>query len=320
MKVVYDLSNCNTTGDGHVVTIGVYDGVHLGHRSVIELAQRAAADLSASGDAIKSAVVTFDPHPAYIVRSDNAPLLLTPLEHKLELLAEVGVDTTAVVTFDKTRAAESPEQFVQSVLVDCLRAQLVVVGHDFHFGAGRAGNVEVLAKLGARYGFQVEGLQLLPRTDGPSEPVSSTAIRRALAGGNVAVASSMLGRPHEVWGNVIEGDQRGRQIGFPTANIAVEARYAVPADAVYAGWYIQPDGSRWPAAINVGKRPTFYQHAEHSVVEAHLIGFSGSLYGQNARVEFVRLLRSEQRFDGVDALVTQLRVDIDRAKQILGVL
>ncbi len=315
MKVVSDLSNCNSSGDGHVVTIGVYDGVHLGHRSVIDLAQDAAAS-RADGD-VKTAVVTFEPHPAYVLRSDNAPKLLTTLEHKLELLSSAGVDTTVVVPFDRSRAAETPEEFVSAVLVNCLRAQLVVVGHDFHFGAKRVGNVEVLTKLGLSYGFEVEGLGLLPRSSGPAEPISSTAIRRALAGGNVAVAAAMLGRHHEVWGEVVHGDQRGRQIGFPTANIAVETMYAVPADAVYAGWYVRPDGSRWPAAINVGKRPTFYQNAEHSVVEAHLIGFEGQLYGEPARLEFVQLLRSEQRFDGIEALVTQLNIDVERAAAAL---
>ncbi len=315
MRVVSDLTNCNTSGDGHVVAIGVYDGVHLGHRSVIDLARRAAS-IRGEGD-VKTAVVTFEPHPAYVLRSDNAPKLLTTLEHKLELLESAGVDTTVVVPFDHQRAAETPEEFVQSVLVDCLRAQLVVVGHDFHFGAKRAGNVEVLTKLGLTHGFDVEGLRLLPRTDGPVEPISSTAVRRALAGGNVAIAADMLGRNHEVWGTVVHGDQRGRQIGFPTANIAVGSMYAVPADAVYAGWYVRPDGSRWPTAINVGKRPTFYQNAEHSVVEAHLIGFDGQLYDELARVEFVQLLRSEQRFDGIEALVAQLRVDVERATSVL---
>ena len=316
MRVMHDLSECKSSGDSHVVTIGAYDGVHTGHRSVIELTKQRARRLAVESE-IRTAVVTFEPHPAYVLRPDNAPKLLTTLDHKLELLEGVGVDTVVVVPFDTDRAGESPEEFVQSVLVDCLRARLVVVGHDFHFGAKRAGNVEVLTKLGLARGFDVEGLSLLARTDGPIEPVSSTAIRRALAGGNVATASTMLGRHHEVWGTVVHGDERGRQIGFPTANIAVESRFAVPADAVYAGWYVRPNGDRWPTAINVGKRPTFYQNAEHSVVEAHLIGFEGSLYEEPARLEFVRLLRSELRFDGVEALVTQLEIDVERARRLL---
>ncbi len=313
MDIIRNLDEASRLAVGsHAVTIGAYDGVHRGHQAVIGQTQALAAELG-----VKTAVVTFDPHPAQVIRPESAPRLLTSIDLRLELLEAAGVDTTFVVAFDHERAAETPEEFVRSVLVDALAAKAVVVGHDFHFGKGRAGNVEVLTGLGRQYGFAVEGLELVPRADGVQESVSSTAIRRALAGGEVETAAEMLGRPHELRGPVTGGDQRGRTIGFPTANVAIGRDMAMPADAVYAAWYLRPDGSRHPAAVNVGKRPTFYQEAEHSLLEAHLIDFTGDLYDEAARVQFVALLRSEQRFDGIDALKAQLAVDIAQAKAVL---
>jgi len=313
VKVLRDTEHCPDAELGHAVTIGTYDGVHIGHQAVIAETQRTAERLG-----VKTAVVTFDPHPASVIRPDTAPLILTGLEQKLELLEQAGVDTVMVVAFDSDRAAETSEDFVRNVLVDCMGAKAVVVGHDFHFGKGRTGNVDLLTEIGANDGFEVHGLQLLPRPDGTIESVSSTAIRRALAGGDVVTAARLLGRYHEVRGPVVQGDQRGRTIGFPTANIAVPRNRAMPADAVYAGWYIRPDDSAWPCAINIGKRPTFYQDAEHSLLEAHLLDFDGDLYHEPARVRLVELLRSEQRFDGIDALKAQLAVDIERAREILA--
>lgn len=295
------------------MSIGVYDGVHIGHRQVISQTQQLARELGT-----KMAVVTFDPHPALVVRPENAPRILTDIDQKLELLADCGVDTTYVVPFDTTQASETASDFVSRVLVGCLDAQAVVVGHDFHFGKGRAGNVDVLTELGARHGFAVNGIELLNRTDGHGEPVSSTAVRRALAGGEVTTAQALLGRHHEVRGVVVQGDKRGRQIGFPTANVEVPAEIALPADAVYAAWYVTPDGVRHRAAVNVGKRPTFYQDADRSLLEAHLLDYDQDLYGQPARVQFVQLIRSEQRFDGIDALKAQLVDDIAVARTHLS--
>lgn len=313
VQVIRELTKCPSGGRGHALTIGAYDGVHEGHRAVIA-ATRSLADRRGVG----TAVVTFDPHPAHVLRPETAPKLLTDLDQKLELLEACGVDTVVVVPFDEERAKETAEEFVERVLVGCLQATAVVVGHDFHFGRDRAGNVDVLTKLGLEHDFLVEGIQLLPRPDGTVESVSSTAIRRALAGGEVRTAAALLGRHHEIRGRVVEGDQRGRTIGFPTANVVLPMERAKPADAVYAAWYLRPDGSRHRAAVNVGKRPTFYQDAEHSLVEAHLIDFSGDLYGEAAKVQFVELIRSEQRFDGIEALKTQLDHDIATAAEILA--
>ncbi len=308
----------------HAVTIGVFDGVHLGHRWVIDSTAQAAAQLGAA-----TAVVTFDPHPAAVLRPDLAPRLLTDLDQKLELLEGAGVDSVVVVRFDHERAGERAEDFVAAVLVDCLRARAVIVGHDFHFGKDRKGDVNLLTELGGEYGFEVRPLSLMsnpPTAGAQGGPVSSTAIRAALAEGDVVSARHLLGRPHEVTGTVVTGDRRGRTIGFPTANVAVESNRAIPADGVYAGWFhLPPDGPdgehsagrSWPAAINIGKRPTFHDDAEHSVIEAHLIDFDGDLYGVHAAVGFEARLRGEQRFDGIEALATQLQIDIAVARSLL---
>ncbi|MDH3293411.1 MAG: bifunctional riboflavin kinase/FAD synthetase [Acidimicrobiia bacterium] len=301
----------------HALTIGVFDGVHLGHQAVIDRVRAAAVRLG-----VKSALVTFDPHPAELLRPELAPLLLTGLEHKLELLEQHGLDTVVVVRFDRDRAAESAESFVHSVLLDCLGAKSVIVGRDFHFGKGRLGNLALLTEMGRVNDFEVDGQPLVdrsgvPTADGAGRSVSSTAIRAALSEGDVATATGLLGRPHEVRGTVVAGDQRGRAIGFPTANLMVDGRFAIPGDGVYAGWYVTPDGQRHPSAINIGRRPTFYQHAEHSVVEAHLIGFDGDLYDRPARVRFVERLRGERRFDGIEALKSQLSRDVEAAGRLL---
>jgi riboflavin kinase/FMN adenylyltransferase len=312
VRIITDQSTPAFDDERTVVTIGAYDGVHRGHREVIEHVRRLAAERGC-----RSALVTFDKHPATVVRPESAPKLLTGPDHKVELLADTGLDALVVVTFDDAQAAESPESFVQRVLVSCLATSAIVVGEDFHFGRDRQGNVDLLRKIGLEEGFDVEPLELVQRADGVDEPVSSTAIRRALAGGDVTRANAMLGYQFEVRGSVQQGDQRGRLLGFPTANVEVSSRICLPADGVYAGWYERENGDRHQCAINVGRRPTFYEHAETSLLEAHLLDFEGDLYGEAARVEFVGFLRSERKFDGVDALIEQLRADVESARTVL---
>jgi riboflavin kinase/FMN adenylyltransferase len=203
--------------------------------------------------------------------------------------------------------------------VRCLKTRVIVVGEDFHFGRHRDGNVDLLRKLGAESDFDVEPIQLVARRDGVDEPVSSTAIRRALAGGDIARANAMLGRAHEVRGIVFEGDQRGRLLGFPTANVGVPSGMCMPADGVYAGWYERPNGDVYACAINLGRRPTFYEHADASLLEAHLLDVDVDLYGEAAEVRFTHFLRSERKFDGVDALITQLTHDVDHVRQFLDI-
>lgn len=288
-----------------VITIGAYDGVHLGHQEVIRQVRDKARELGCD-----SVVVTFDKHPAAVVRPESAPKLLTDIDQKLELLAATGVDTTFIVTFNEEQAHESAADFVLRVLVHGLGARLVVVGEDFHFGYRRAGNIEMLRQLGREHDFEVTPIQLLPRPDGIGEPVSSTAIRHALDLGQVEIAATLLGRPFESRGVVVQGDKRGTQIGFPTANIQVPSEMILPQDGVYAGHCTIADGSRFRCAINLGRRPTFVEHTDHSILEAHLIGFSGNLYSQHVRVTFEHFIRGERKFENLDELKAQLHLDV----------
>jgi riboflavin kinase / FMN adenylyltransferase len=315
MEVLRDQSSCPRPPEGTAVTIGAYDGVHLGHRAVIrEVRERAAAR------GLRSAVVTFDRHPASVVRPESAPRLLTDLDQKLELLASTGVDYCLVVTFDESRSQEGAEDFVHEVLVACLGARVVVVGEDFHFGHGRRGNVALLRRMGEELGFEVDGLELVGpdgRPAGDPSRVSSTRIRHALVEGDVGSANALLGRPYEVRGLVAHGDKRGRELGFPTANVSVPGDTLLPADGIYAGWYERTNGEVHPAALSLGRRPTFYVETHASLLEAHLLDFSGDLYDEHAKVRFVARLRGEVRFDSAAALVEQMERDCDEARRIL---
>ena len=313
MLILRDTDTAVAPAKRSVVTIGAYDGVHKGHRAVIAHVQAEAKRLGCQG-----VVVTFDHHPASVVRPESAPKLLTDSDQKIELLAETGIDATFIVHFDEAASKEDPAAFVKRVLVDSLGAKLIVVGEDFHFGYKRGGNVAMLRELGKQYDFEVVPMQLVPRPDGVAEPVSSTAIRRALAGGQVEVAQQLLGRPFSVRGVVVNGDKRGRTIGFPTANTEVSNQMCLPADGVYAGMFTCADGSVHGCAINLGRRPTFFEHADVSLLEAHLLDFSGDLYGQQVSVTFEHFLRSERKFDGLEAIKSQLELDVSAARGLVG--
>jgi riboflavin kinase/FMN adenylyltransferase len=313
MEVIRDTEGCPRPPEGTAVTIGFFDGVHLGHQVVIGEVRRLAAELGT-----KSAVVTFDAHPASVVRPESAPALLTDLDQRLELLAATGIDYTLVVHFDEERSKESPEDFVREVLVDCLAAKAVVVGADFHFGHQRRGNVALLREMGAAHGFEVDGIELLASAASGARTVSSTSIRAALAEGDVESAARMLGRPYEVRGVVEHGDHRGRELGFPTANVAVPKYRCLPADGIYAAWYRREDGTRHQAAVSLGRRPQFYEDAPTSLLEAHLVDATVDLYGETGVVQFVKRLRGEARFDSVDDLVTQIGRDVDETRHVLS--
>jgi riboflavin kinase / FMN adenylyltransferase len=301
---------------GAVVTIGAYDGVHLGHQAVLRLVRELA---DARG--FEAALVTFDRHPAEVVRPESAPRLLTTLEQRLELLDATGdLDLCWVLTFDEARSKEAAEDFVREVLVDGIGARLVVVGADFHFGHRRGGNVPLLERMGAELGFEVLGLGLVAvEGEASGAPYSSTRIRELLAKGDVAEAARLLGRPHEVRGVVERGDQRGAEhLGFPTANLTVPERICLPADGVYAGTFVAEDEVERPAAISVGTRPTFYEDGD-VLVEAYVLDFDGDLYGQRVKVRFREWVRGQERFDSTEALVEQMHADVEATRRILAV-
>jgi riboflavin kinase/FMN adenylyltransferase len=313
VEVVRDPGACRPPDGGSAVTIGFFDGVHLGHQLVIGEVRRLAAELGA-----RSAVVTFDPHPATVVRPESAPALLTDLEQRLELLAATGVDLTLVVPFDEARSKESAEDFVEGILVRAVGARAVVVGEDFHFGHQRRGDVALLRRMGERHGFEVDGLELHASAVSGARVVSSTAIRAALADGDVADAARMLGRPYEVRGPVESGDRRGRELGFPTANVAIPEGRALPAEGVYAARYGRPDGSEHPAAVSLGRRPQFYEDHGLLLLEAHLLDGPADLYGEIGSVRFVERIRGQARFDSVEALVARIAEDVAEAARLLA--
>ncbi len=304
MEVVYEPTPFPRLGAGAAVAIGAFDGVHVGHRALIDELRRLARELRCP-----SVVATFDRHPASVVRPESAPRLLTDLSRKLELFAATGVDHAYVIRFDEARSLEDPTQFVHDVIVGQLQARVVVVGEDFHFGHRRRGDVALLGALGASEGFKVIGMGLV-ETPGIEGPVSSTAVRRALAAGDVARVRSMLGHPYELRGVVEHGEGRGPALGCPTANVAVPGDIMLPGDGVYAGWYTRPDGARYRAAISIGRRPTFYDDNGLLLVEAHLVDFDGDLYGEAARVEVEGWVREQVRFRSAAELADQLRADV----------
>jgi riboflavin kinase/FMN adenylyltransferase len=294
-----------------VVVIGNFDGVHLGHRHVIGRA-RAAAD----EDGLRVVAATFDPHPMAVLRPEHAPSALTGLEQRCELLAEAGVDDVFVIPFSREIAAWSPEEFVDRVLVAGLHAAVVVVGANFRFGNKAAGDVGKLAELGRARGFSVEGIDL----EGGPQVWSSTYVRTCLSGGDVEGAAEALGRPYSVVGTVVRGDMRGRDLGYPTANLA-SGDVLIPADGVYAGWLCLLDELNthpMPAAISVGTNPTFEGERQRRV-EAYVLDQEGlDLYDRRVEVSFTARIRGMHRFDDIDQLVATMAGDVTRARELLG--
>ncbi|SNQ49099.1 Riboflavin biosynthesis protein RibF [Frankia canadensis] len=291
--------------DGGVVTIGFFDGVHLGHRQIIG---RAVARARERGE--RSLVLTFDPHPGEVLRPGSHPALLTTLRFKAELLAAIGVDAMCVQPFTLGFSKVSAAGFVREVLVERLRASVVVVGENFSYGHRAAGRLASLEAAGAREGFEVDGVRLVRVGE---QVMSSTAIRSRVADGDVEAAAAALDRPHRVEGVVVHGDARGRTIGYPTANVDVTPWAAVPADGVYAGFACW-DGRRQPAAISIGTNPTFAGRERR--VEAFLLDFDGDLYGQYMAYEFTHRLRPTLRFESVDELVTQMAADVEATREL----
>jgi riboflavin kinase/FMN adenylyltransferase len=311
MIIYRDAAEVPDEPKGRVVTIGAFDGVHLGHQAVLQLVR----DLARARN-LSATVLTFDRHPAEIVRPGSAPKVLTTLDQKLELLDATGsVDECFVLTFDEARSKEPAEQFVEELLAGILRARVVVVGADFHFGYRRHGDVPLLQRMGAELGFETLGLGLVGTAVGDGTPYSSTRVRALLAASDVEGAAAILGRLHEVRGVVEHGDQRGRTLGFPTANVAVPERICLPADGVYAGTFTATDGVERVAALSIGRRPTFYAEAGMLLLEAYVLDFDGDLYDQPARVRFATQLRGQERFDSVEDLIAQMQRDVDQVRQ-----
>jgi riboflavin kinase / FMN adenylyltransferase len=297
-----------------VVTIGNFDGVHRGHHAVLRIVVERARELG-----LRSIAITFDPHPLAVLYPDRAPEPLTTTEHKRELLGAIGIDAVLVMPFTADLAQMSPREFVEQVLVSGLHAQDVVVGGDTRFGHRNSGDVGTLRDLGADLGFTVHVVPDMGY-EGQERRWSSTWVRELVAAGDVAGAAEVLGRAHRVTGEVVHGDHRGRELGYPTANLSADSVGAIPADGVYAGWLILPgEGStRWPAAISIGTNPTFGGTGRR--VEAHVIDQRAlDLYGQVVACEFVQRLRPTLTFSGVAELVTQMELDVARCRDILGV-
>ena len=306
MQIIHEGAPIPPSFRGAVVSPGMFDGVHVGHQAVIDRAVETATSLGAA-----SVVVTFDRHPASVVRPEAGVRLLTDLRQRADRIEALGVDLVYVVRFDEERSLEEPAAFLADI-VDAFAPQSVVVGEDFHFGHRARGDLPLLETTGGEAGFKVEGVGTVS-LDGVGR-VSSTLVREAVAQGDVGRAARLLGRSHSVRGVVEQGDQRGRTIGFPTANVAVAGDVQLPADGVYGGWYAREDGRRLRAAISVGRRPTFYEESGLLLVEAHLLDFAGDLYGEHAEVVFDDRVRGQVRFGGVDQLVDQLRRDVEQVR------
>ncbi len=291
------------------VTIGNFDGVHLGHRQVLARARRVADERG-----LALVVVTFDPHPMAVLRPEHAPTSLTTLEARADLLGRAGADAVLALPFDRDVASWSPAEFVDRVLVEALGAAAVVVGSNFRFGHRASGDVATLVELGGPRGISAEGIEL----DGGPQVWSSTYVRTCLAAGDVAGAAEALGRPYAVRGEVVRGDQRGRDLGYPTANVPVDARTAAPADGVYAGWLRRLDtGETLPGAISVGTNPTFAGERERRVETYVLDRTDLELYGVEVEVGFVERLRGMTAFDSVDELLEQMAADVAGARELL---
>lgn len=304
MALIETLATAQISGPS-VVTIGTFDGVHLGHRHLLQYVARRAHDRGAL-----AVVITFHPRPAEVLRPNNPSLYLCSLEARLALLRQAGADIVVPLAFSRSLSQMSAFDFAQA-LVDRAHLCELIGGPDLALGRGREGTPAVLREIGARLGFEVS---IVPVLETNGEAVRSSAVRRIIGDGDVARASTLLGRRYRVEGEVVRGDGRGRTIGVPTANVAVSDKIMVPGNGVYAV-YFHADGQRWHGAANVGTRPTF--DGVGRSLEVHLLGFDGDLYGKRCLVEFVERLRPEQRFANVVDLVRQIHRDIASAREIL---
>ncbi|MEX2450498.1 MAG: bifunctional riboflavin kinase/FAD synthetase [Rhodospirillales bacterium] len=311
MRIYRKFNDLPAEHRGAAIAVGNFDGVHRGHQTVIKEAGRIAR-----AETRPWAVLTFDPHPRQVFKPDTEPFRLTPGAAKERLIADLGVDYLMVLTFDREFSQRDAEGFVKDILVDALGAHHVVSGYDFAFGKGRAGNCELLLRMGRTLGFDFTAVQAVH--DDAGEVYSSTRVRDCLRAGDPSAAARILGRPFVIEGIVEKGEARGRKIGFPTANVAMGA-YLRPANGVYAVRAALADGPdvRWHDAVaNLGLRPTFA--GDTVVLEVYVLDFEGDLYGKTLRVAFIEYLRAEKKFDGIDGLKAQIARDCERARAVLA--
>jgi riboflavin kinase/FMN adenylyltransferase len=309
MKVFHGVSDVPADWPGSAITIGKFDGVHAGHRAVIS-----ALKTIAEREGLASVVVTFDRHPLALLSPEDCPISLVSIEQKLDLLAGTGVDAALVLAFDRGLSSLSPEEFVAASIVNTLHARVVLVGQDFRFGFRGAGDVDLLRELGAGYGFEVQIIDDVKPDH--ARRVSSTWIRELLAVGDVQAATRLLGHLPTVRGVVVHGAARGRELGFPTANLSPRSQGLIPEDGVYAGW-LTDAGTRYPAAISVGNNPTFEGVAQKQV-EAYVLDQDIDLYEHVVDVAFVERIRGMVAFTGVDPLIVQIADDVRRVREILA--
>jgi riboflavin kinase / FMN adenylyltransferase len=305
MNVYRSLEEAPRVPAGRSLALGTFDGVHRGHRRVIG----AARDWGRAHGATTT-VVTFDPHPLQVLRPEEPPRLITTTPVKLDLISALGVDEAMVIPFTESFSVLGPEEFCRDVLAATLQAVHLSVGVNFRFGHGAAGDAELLC---SRPEFEAE---IVPLVESDHEVVSSSRIREFVSSGAVAHAAQLLEAPFQLDGVVVEGAKRGRLLDMPTANLEPPPEVVVPAAGVYAG-LARVDGAEWPAAVNIGVRPTFETGGE-TKIEAHLIGFEGDLYGSTVRLSFLERLRDELRFESPEELVAQMKADVERAAEIAG--
>lgn len=308
MEVIRGLHNLRPAHRGSAVTIGNFDGIHRGHQAVLD-----QLEAGARARGLPATLITFEPHPLEYFAPERADARITRLREKVDALRTQPVERVLCLKFDARLAAMAPEEFIQRVLVDGLGTEYLVVGDDFCFGHRRAGNFETLQAAGAEHGFAVERTRTYS-LDG--ERVSSTRVRNALTAGELETAAELLGRPYRLCGRVVHGDQRGRTIGFPTANIPLYRRKR-PLSGVFAVWLTVDGGPSRPAVANVGTRPTV--DGTEPVLEVHVFDFAGDLYGRPVSVEFVEKIREEQRFGSLEELTAQIDADAAAARRRLGV-
>ena len=305
MQIYYDLEAPSESSQESIVTVGVFDGLHIGHQAVLQQVLSQAETFN-----LASFVLTFDPPPLAFLAPERCPPALTTLAKKIEILEQLGVDAVVFARFDAYLQQMSPNTFVQQVLLQRLQARQVIVGYDWQFGKGRSGNAEALKELGDKYRFDV---MIVGPVQFHGKPVHSTRVREAIANSNLDLASELLGRRYSITGEVVKGEGRGRQIGFPTANIDA-GNQMVPPSGVYAV-QVKLEGCMFAGVLNMGTRPTF--NGEKFQIETHLFDFEKIIYGKKIEISFIEKIRAERRFPNPEMLVNQIRQDVTMAKAIL---